>query len=73
MVSQRWLLEKGSQCPVDIGSARTGVATETKESVQKMMYALHSPLKNLLQALRTFILVKFRTMEVNRNGKGSTI
>lgn len=35
-------------CPVvDIGSARTGVATETRESVQKMMrYALHSPLKN---------------------------
>ena len=31
-----------------IGSARTGVATETRESVQKMMmYALHSPLKNL--------------------------
>jgi len=35
-------------CPVDIGSPRTGVATETRESVQKMtMYALHSPLKNL--------------------------
>jgi hypothetical protein len=33
---------------VDIGSAPTGVETETRESVQKkMMYALHSPLKNL--------------------------
>ena len=30
-------------------------------------------MKNLLQALRTFILVKLKTMEVNRNGKGSTI
>ena len=48
-------------------------AGNTSESVQKMMYALHSPLKNLLQALRTFILVKLKTMEVNRNGKGSTI
>ena len=37
----------GARCPVDIGSARTGVATETRESVQKMMmYALHSHLKN---------------------------
>ena len=73
-MSRRWLLEKGSQGPVDIGSVRTGVATETRERVQKkMMYALHSPLKNLLQALRTFILVKLRTMDVNRNGKGSTI
>ena len=34
--------------PVDIVSAPTGVATETRESVQKMMmYASHSPLKNL--------------------------
>ena len=33
---------------VNIGSAPTGVETETRESVQKkMMYALHSPLKNL--------------------------
>ena len=45
-----------------------------KESVQKkMMYALHSPLKNLLQVLRTIILVKLRTTEVNKNGKESTI
>ena len=35
-----------------------------RESVQKkMMYALHSPLKNLLQVLRTIILVKLRTTE----------
>lgn len=40
-------LGKGARCPVDIGSAPTGVETETRESVQKkMMYALHSPLKN---------------------------
>lgn len=38
-----------------------------------MMYALHSPLKNLLQVLRTIILVKLRTTEVNKNGKESTI
>ena len=45
-----------------------------RESVQKkMMYALHSPLKNLLQVLRTIILVKLRTTEVNKNGKESTI
>ena len=47
---------------------------ENIESVQKkMMYALHSPLKNLLQVLRTIILVKLRTTEVNKNGKESTI
>ena len=40
---------------------------------KKMMYALHSPLKNLLQVLRTIILVKLRTTEVNKNGKESTI
>ena len=59
----RWLLEKGSQGPVDLGFEPTGVETETQESVQKkMMYALHSPLKNLLQVLRTIIPVKLRNM-----------
>lgn len=39
---------KGARCPVDIGFARTGAEAETRESVQKkMMYVLHSPLKNL--------------------------
>ena len=37
MASLLWHLGRGSQGPVDIGSAPTGVATETQESVQKKM------------------------------------
>ena len=57
-----------------IRGPRKRTEDEDRESVQKkMMYALHSPLKNLLQVLRTIILVKLRTTEVNKNGKESTI
>ena len=43
----KYIADEGARSPVDFGSAPTGVATETRESVQKkMMYALHSHLKN---------------------------